>query len=257
MDLLDVLILSIIEGITEFLPISSTGHLILTSFALHIPQTTFVKSFEIIIQLGAILAVVALYWKKILSNKSLWGKILIAFIPSAIIGFTLYKLIKEVLIGNPLVTVGALFFGGIALILIELFHKEKDNHQPEVEDITVRQSFIIGLFQSLSIIPGVSRAGATIVGGMLTGAKRKAAVEFSFLLAIPTMIGATGLDVLETKLSFTTEELTFLLIGSFLSFIIAILAIKFLIKYVQSHSFISFGIYRIVLSLIYYVVFLR
>ena len=154
MDFLQALILSIVEGLSEFLPISSTGHLVLASELLGISQTEFVKSFEIIIQLGAILAIVALYAKTLLTNKTVWLRILAAFLPTAIVGFTLYRVIKNFLVGNTTITLAALFLGGIALIILELVHTEKDSHAGKIEDLTLKQSFLIGLIQSLSIIPG-------------------------------------------------------------------------------------------------------
>lgn len=257
MGILDAVILAIIEGITEFLPISSTGHLVLASYALHIPQTNFVKSFEIIIQLGAILAIIFLYWKKLIQGMDVWTRLLVAFIPTAIVGITLYRVIKDVLIGNPLITVIALLLGGVALIAIELIHKEKDGHTEDIEKISYKNAFIIGLFQSISIVPGVSRAGATIIGGLLTGAKRRTAVEFSFLLAIPTMIAATALDLKESNLDFTQNELILLAIGFIGAFIVALLAVKFFISYVQKNNFIPFGIYRILLAVAYWTILLR
>lgn len=304
MDIIQAIILSIVEGLTEFLPISSTGHLVLTSNLLNIPQTEFVKSFEVIIQLGAILAVVFLYWKTLLNNKKIWPKIIIAFIPTAIVGFTLYRLIKDVLLGNPLITLWALFLGGIVLIIFEILFKEKDHHIEKLESISNKNAFLIGVAQSVSIVPGVSRAGATIVGGLLTGLKRKTAVEFSFLLAVPTMFAATLLDLKESALNFSSQEFLALGVGFIGAFITAILAIKFLItalskspserekandkarfqasaanelqsglslnnrkqwsfilqkliKYVQNHTFISFGIYRIVLSVLYWLIILK
>ena len=257
MGIFDAIILSIIEGITEFLPISSTGHLVLTSYALHIPQTNFVKSFEIIIQLGAILAIVVLYWNTLIRNLNVWKRLFIAFIPTAIVGLTLYKLIKNILIGNPMITVIALLLGGVALIVIDYFHKEHEEHIDNIEKISYKNSFIIGIFQSLSIVPGVSRAAATIIGGLLTGAKRKTAVEFSFLLAIPTMIAATALDLKENNFSFNEQEIMLLGVGLLGSFIVALLAVKFFVQYVQNHGFVLFGIYRILLALIFWFIFLK
>jgi undecaprenyl-diphosphatase len=251
MELPHVLIFSLVEGITEFLPISSTGHLVLTSEILRIPQTDFVKSFEIIIQLGAILAVVFLYWRKILESKILWKNILIAFIPTAIVGLTLYSFIKDVLIGNVLVTLLALFVGGIVLIALEFMLKQKEQPVASLEKFSLKTSFLIGLIQSLSIIPGVSRAGASIVGGMVLGLKRNVAVEFSFLLAIPTMFAATGLDLIKSELRFSPQEWLLLLIGFVGSFIVALAVVKWFIKYVQTNNLIPFGIYRIVLALIF------
>lgn len=258
MNLLQTLILSLIEGITEFLPISSTGHLILSTHALQIPQTEFVKSFEIIIQLGAILAIFVLYFKKLLNTK-LWPTLLAAFIPSAAVGFVFYKLIKEFLIGNSLITVIALFLGGVAFILIENWHKNLKNEKQieSLEKISLKNAFIIGLFQSISIVPGVSRAGATILGAMLLKTNRKVAAEFSFLLAVPTMFAATGLDIMETKLDFSSYELFLLTVGFIGSFIFAILSVKLLIKYLTNHSFTFFGVYRIILAIIFWLVYLR
>lgn len=253
MDFFEALILSVVEGLSEFLPISSTGHLVLASEILGIPQTEFVKSFEIIIQLGAILAVVALYAKTLMINKAIWLRILAAFLPTAVVGFTLYRFIKDFLIGNTTVTLVALFLGGIALIILELIYKEKEHHAGKIEDLSLKQSFFIGLIQSLSIVPGVSRAAATIIGGLFLGAKRKTAVEFSFLLAIPTMLAATGLDLVKNNLAFSGQEYLLLLTGLLGSFIVAIFAVKFLLKYVQTHTFIPFGIYRIILAFLFWI----
>jgi len=256
-DFLQALILSIVEGLSEFLPISSTGHLVLASELLGISQTEFVKSFEIIIQLGAILAIVALYAKTLLTNKTVWLRILAAFLPTAIVGFTLYRVIKNFLVGNTTITLAALFLGGIALIILELVHTEKDSHAGKIEDLTLKQSFLIGLIQSLSIIPGVSRSAATIIGGLFVGAKRKTAVEFSFLLAVPTMAAATGLDLLKSGFAFSQNEYSMILVGFAGSFIVAIFAVKFLLKFVQTHTFIPFGIYRIILALLFWAFIVR
>ena len=156
MTILDAIILSIVEGITEFLPISSTGHLVLTSHFLGLKQTEFLKSFEIIIQLGAILAIIMLYWKKVITNVAMWKKILVAFIPTAVIGFTLYRLIKDILLGNIYITLAALFIGGVLLILIEKYYYKKETIT-DITDLSYKQAFIIGLFQSAAIVPGGQR----------------------------------------------------------------------------------------------------
>lgn len=254
MDYLQAIILSIVEGFSEFLPISSTGHLVLTSQLLNIPQTDFVKSFEIIIQLGAILAIVFLYWRKLFLDKKIWNRVAVAFLPTAIVGFTLYQVIKDFLLGNTMVTLWALFLGGIVLILLEKIYKEKEHHAGKIEDLTFKQSFLIGLAQSLSIIPGVSRAGASIMGALFLGAKRNVAVEFSFLLAIPTMFGATGLDLIKTNFSFSGEELGLLAVGFIGSFIVALLVVKWFLKFIQTNNFIVFGIYRIALTILFWLV---
>lgn len=260
MDFIQTLILSFVEGVTEFLPISSTGHLILTSQILGIEQTEFVKSFEIIIQLGAILSVVLLYFKTLL-NRRVWPQIIAAFIPSAIVGLLFYKVIKGVLIGNSMITIIALFLGGLVLIGIELWNKKKTQGKTDpainIEQISLKNAFIIGLFQSISVIPGVSRAGATIIGALVLGTNRKTAAEFSFILAVPTMIAATGLDIAKTKLAFTSIELGMLGVGLIASFVTALLAVKLFIKYLSNHSFAIFGIYRIILALAFWFIFLR
>lgn len=251
MDLIQALILSFIEGVTEFLPISSTGHLLLAANFLGIYQSEFVKSFEVIIQLGAISAIIFIYWKKLISSLNIWKKIIVGFIPSAIVGFTFYDFIKGVLFENILVTVGALLIGGLLLIFIEKIHKVKKGAVESIEKLTLKQSLLIGVAQSLSVIPGTSRAASTIIGGLLVGANRKTAVEFSFLLAIPTMMGATGLDLLKSKLDFTVEELSLLGIGLIVSFLTALAVVRWFIKFIQTNNFFWFGVYRIVLALMF------
>lgn len=257
MNIFHAIILGIVEGITEFLPISSTGHMILASALLHIQETDFVKSFEIIIQLGAILAVLLLYWKKLLTNKDTFIRVAIAFVPTAIVGLVLYKFIKDVLLGNPWIVVWSLGIGGILLIILEKFHKEKAEHKDEIKSMTYPQAFLIGCAQSLSVIPGVSRAAATIVGALLLGMKREPAVEFSFLLAIPTMAAATGLDLLKSGHHFTGSQYELLGIGFIGAFITALLTVKWFIGFVKTHTFIPFGVYRILAALTFYFFILR
>jgi undecaprenyl-diphosphatase len=257
MNILHAIILSIVEGITEFLPISSTGHMILTSTLLKIPETEFVKSFEIIIQLGAILAVLFLYWKKLLTDKDTFVRVAIAFVPTAIVGLALYKFIKDVLLGNPWIVVWSFAIGGIILIILEKFHKEKTEHKDEIKSMTFMQAFLIGVAQSVSVIPGVSRAAATIVGALLLGMKREPAVEFSFMLAIPTMAAATGLDLLKSGRHFTGTQYELLAIGFIGAFITALVTVKWFIGFVKTHTFIPFGIYRILTALAFYFFVLR
>lgn len=252
MDVLIAILFAVVEGLTEFLPVSSTGHLVLLAHLLTLPQTDFMKSFEIIIQLGAILSVVNIYWRTLLKNTTLWLKIIIAFIPTGIVGFFLYDYIKGVLLESTMITLAALFIGGIVLIVVEYFYKEKKHHTEKIEKISLPQALMIGVFQSVSVIPGVSRAAATILGGMFMGASRKTAVEFSFLLAIPTMAAASGYDLIKTNFSFSLYEWNLLIIGFSGSFIVAHFAVKFLLKYVQHHSFTVFGIYRIILAVVYW-----
>lgn len=252
MTLFQAFLLGIVEGITEFLPISSTGHLILVSYALRIPDTNFLKSYEIIIQLGAIVGIVVLYWKTLFLKRALWPKLFLAFLPTALVGFTLYPFIKNVLLASPYLTLVSLFFGGVALIIIEKWYTENSHHASNLSHLTYRQVILIGVFQSISIIPGISRAGATIIGGMLLGAKRKTAVEFSFLLAVPTMIAASGLDLFKSYKTFTASDVEILTVGFITSFVVAIVAVRYFVHFVQHHTFIPFGIYRIALAVVYW-----
>jgi undecaprenyl-diphosphatase len=256
MTYLHALILGIIEGVSEFLPISSTGHLMLASSLLHLQQTDFQKSFEIAIQLGAILSVVVLYWRTLLINFEILKRVITAFIPTAILGFIFYKIIKRVLLGSNTVVLYSLLIGGIFLILFELWHREKENATEDLSDISYSKSFMIGLFQAVAMIPGVSRSAATIIGGLILGIKRRTIVEFSFLLSVPTMVAATGLDLMKSGGHFSMEEFYLLLMGFITSFIIALLSIKWLIHFIKHHTFISFGIYRILLALLFWFVIL-
>lgn len=258
MNVVQAIILSVVEGISEFLPISSTGHLILVSTLLHITQTEFVKSFEIFIQLGAILAVVVLYAKNVLANRKILTSVFLAFLPTAVIGFAFYTIIKHYFLGNPWVVVLSLGLGGIALIALELFLKRKKTADESLQNISPKQATTIGAIQSISIIPGVSRSAATIIGGQLTGLSRQNAIEFSFLLAIPTIATATGLDLVKSNvLSFSSTEFYLLTVGFIGSFITAIFVLRIFLRYVQKHSFVSFGIYRIAVAIIYGIYLLR
>jgi undecaprenyl-diphosphatase len=251
MTILEALILGVIEGITEFLPISSTGHLILGSYLLGIPDTAFLKSFEIAIQLGAIGAVAVLYWRSFLS-PSVLKKLFCGFLPTAIIGLLLYPYVKGHLLGNELVVVSMLAFGGVLLILFELFHNEQETHIKRIEDISYLQACGVGLFQSLALVPGVSRSAATITGGLLLGLGRVAVVEFSFLLAVPTMTVATGYDILKNYTLFTLDSVPILLVGFVTAFVVALFAVKFLLRFIKNHTFIPFGIYRIILATLFF-----
>ena len=245
MDFLHVVILSVVEGLTEFLPISSTGHLILTSELLGIGTTEFTKTFEIAIQLGAIMSVVVLYFKK-LTDLALLTKLAVAFLPTAIVGFVLYPFIKGFLLESSGVTLWALLLGGMVLISFK-----KDN--AKTKQLGIKDAFIIGVFQSASVVPGVSRAAATIIGGLFSGLNRKTATEFSFLLAVPTMFAATGYDLYKSSGILNSQNLPVLASGFILSFIFAAIAVKFFVNYVKSHDFKIFGIYRILLALAFWV----
>ncbi|MFZ1626992.1 MAG: undecaprenyl-diphosphatase UppP [Candidatus Moraniibacteriota bacterium] len=254
MDSLHAVILGIVEGLTEFLPISSTGHLILTSYLLGLPGTDFLKSFEVVIQLGAILAVVTLYWRKLFFDRVLIQHIIIALLPALGIGALFYATIRS-LLESERVVVAALFVGGIVLILFERFRTEPAD-PVTVDTLTYRQAFLIGLAQALSVIPGVSRAGATIVGALAIGLSRPAAVEFSFLLSVPTMVAATTFDIAKNHAFFSFADVQSLAIGLLVSFAVALIAIKLLMRFVETHSFVAFGVYRIVIAILFYLIIL-
>lgn len=249
MDIIHIIILGIVEGVTEFLPISSTGHLILANTILQLPQTEFLKTFDIAIQLGAIGSVVALFFKRFLDLEVI-KKLIVAFIPTGIIGLAAYSFVKTYLLGNPWVVVIALGIGGIFIILFEWWHKEHDTDTASISDISYKQALMIGLFQSVAIIPGASRSAATILGGLFLGLSRVTIVEFSFLLAVPTMVAATAFDLLKNASTFSASDLGALGTGFVISFIVALGAITFLMRYVQTHSFVVFGIYRIAIALL-------
>ena len=252
MNIIDSFLFGIVEGITEFLPISSTGHLILTARLLHIPQTNFIKSYEIAIQLGAILSVIVLYWKSLVLDARVIKRVIAAFIPTAVIGFLFYKIIIKSLMGNEQVVLWSLFLGGIFLIVFERYHREPQIADEAVTDIPLRSAILIGIFQSFAVIPGVSRAAATIIGGLILGLKRKTTVEFSFLLAVPTMLAATSLDLLKNARVFSIDQTFSLIVGFVSSFIVALFCIKFLLRYIRQNNFILFGIYRILIALIFW-----
>ncbi len=246
MDFIHAIILGIVEGLTEFLPVSSTGHLILVSDLLGVAQTGFVKSFEVVIQLGAILAVVALYRRRLLTDWETLKRVAVAFLPTAFVGLVLYRFIKR-MFDSPMTVVITLFVGGVIIILFERWLKSRraDHSETGSSEMTYRQALLVGLFQSLAVIPGVSRSGATIIGGLSLGLSRTAITEFSFLLAVPTMAAATGLDLVKSAGSFSSGDLPVLAVGFAVSFVVAFVAVKAFLAFVKTHTFTSFGIYRI------------
>ena len=248
MTIFDTIILSIVEGITEFLPISSTAHMIIVSSLLNIKQTSNHIAFEVIIQLGATLAIVLIYLNKIkLKEFNLWLKVFIAFLPLAIVGLLAGKYIKEIF---TIKTSSIMFIiGGIIFFLVEKWYKNK-KHINNVEEISFKQALIIGISQIFAIIPGTSRSGATIVGGMLSGLSRKTAADFSFLLAIPTMFAASGYELLKNYHSFSNENLINLSIGFIASFITSYITVKLFLKFVEKFTLNAFGIYRIIFGVI-------
>lgn len=254
MNTLEAVILGFVEGVTEFLPVSSTAHLMLAGKLMGIPPTDFSKTFDIAIQLGAILAVVCLYARRLALDRKLARRVLVAFLPAAIIGFLLYKTVRG-LLGNDQVALWALFLGGIFLIVFEFFHKKRQTSataKPDASEISYKQCLGIGLFQSLALVPGVSRSGATIVGGLCLGLDRRTVVEFSFLLAVPTMVAATALDLWKNAGVFTSSQTGVLLVGGVTSFGVALFSIRFLLRYIERHDFTAFGVYRLAVALAFW-----
>ncbi len=252
MDVIQSVIIAIVEGLTEFIPISSTGHMIITGKLLGINEDEFAKVFTIAIQLGAILAVVALYWKKFfdLKNWQFYLKLLVGVIPAIILGLLFSKKIDALLESTTTVAV-ALLVGGIVLIFVDNFFKN-----PEIKSekqVSFKTSFIIGIWQCLAMVPGVSRSAASIIGGMQQKLTRSAAAEFSFFLAVPTMLAATGYKLLQfynENGGFSGEEIKLLAIGNVVAFVVALLAIKFFIDFLKKHGFRVWGIYRVILGII-------
>jgi undecaprenyl-diphosphatase len=249
MDIIQAIIIGIIEGFTEFLPISSTGHMIVASEFLGIEQSAVVKAYEVIIQFAAILAVILLYRDKInLREIELWQKIVVAFLPLAIVGFLLKDWIKEVFTVS---TVAWMFIvGGIIFIVVEQFHKDKESQSQDIEEVSWRQAITIGFGQVFSLVPGTSRAGSTIIAGMLSGVNRKASTEFSFLLAIPVMMAVSGYDLLKHYHEFIGADLTAFVVGFVVAFGVAYLTIKLFIVFLQRFTFVAFGIYRILFGVL-------
>ncbi|MBS1524581.1 MAG: undecaprenyl-diphosphate phosphatase [Bacteroidetes bacterium] len=253
MNIIHVIILAIIEGITEFLPISSTGHMVVASSLMGIGKDEFVKLFEVVIQLGAILAVVVLYFKRFVKSVDFYIKLVIGVIPAVILGLLLKKHI-DVWLGNPLIVAVAFVVGGIVLLFVDdWFNKPVIREEKKINHLT---AFKIGIFQCLAMIPGVSRSAASIVGGMSQKLSRTAAAEFSFFLAVPTMFGATVKDLWDFKKHgyFNTpdfhQDVKFLIIGSVIAFIVAMLAIKSFITFLEKRGFKLFGVYRIIAGIV-------
>lgn len=262
-EILKVIFLGIVEGITEWLPISSTGHMLLVDEFITLNMSeAFKEMFFVVIQLGAILAVVVMFWRKMFPFQfkdkaqpiikkdifSLWFKVVVACIPGAVITL-LFDDYIEAHLHTPMVIAAALVFYGIAFIVIENWNKKRRPTTSRLEDITYTTALLIGLFQVLSIIPGTSRSGSTIVGALLIGVSRVAAAEFTFFLAVPVMFGLSAIKILKFGISFTSAELLVLAVGMAVAFVVSVLVIKFLMSYIKKHDFKVFGWYRIVLGI--------
>lgn len=256
MNYLQAIILAIIEGLTEFLPVSSTGHMIIGTALMNMEPTPFVKLFTIVIQLGTILSVLVLYFKRFFKSLNFYYKLVVAAIPASILGLVLNDFIDS-LLESPLMVAVMLVVGGVILLFVDKWF-----NKPNIEnsdDISYKQSFIIGLYQCLALIPGTSRSASTIVGGMTQNLTRKAAAEFSFFLAIPMMLGASVVKLykfMKEGHTFSGEEINMLIIGNVVGFIVAIIAIKTFINILTKHGFKAFGWYRIVVGLIILVLLL-
>ena len=251
MNTFQAIILAIIEGITEFLPISSTGHLILGSTYFGIEKLPFTKLFTIVIQLGAILSVVALYFKRFFQTFDFYFKLLVAFIPAVVLGLLFSKKI-DALLESPVTVAVTLLIGGILLLKVDDWFTKKEEIQTP-DNISYLQAFKIGLFQCLAMVPGISRSGASIVGGMSQKLSRTTAAEFSFFLAVPTMLGATTkkcYDYYKDGLVLSHDQINLLIIGNIVAFVVALIAIKSFIGFLTKHGFKMFGYYRIVAGIV-------
>jgi len=250
MTVFEAIVLAVVEGITEFLPISSTGHMIIVSSIFGIQSSEFVKTFTISIQLGAILSVLVLYWKRFFQSFDFYFKLVAAFIPAAIIGFLLGDYIDS-LLENVVVVAIALVVGGVVLLFVDRWFTSNT----EDKEITYPSALVIGFFQCLALIPGVSRSASTIIGGMVQGLTRKQAAEFSFFLAVPTMFAATAYKLLKSYKTIQSADIQILVIGNVVAFIVAMLAIKFFISYLSKNGFKAFGWYRIIVGSLILILF--
>jgi len=249
MDIIQAIILGIVEGFTEFLPISSTGHMIVVSDLMGLSQNAENKAFEVIIQLASILAILINFRDKFnFKEVSLWSKIFVAFLPLAIIGFIFRHQVKELFS----VQIVAIMFivGGIVFLVVEKFYTEKEHHVSDVEEVSFKQALIVGISQVFALIPGTSRSGATIIGGLLAGMNRKTSAEFSFLLALPVMLAAGGYDFLKHYHEFAGQNMVVLASGFVTAFVVAYITMKLFLKFLEKFTFVSFGWYRIIFGAI-------
>ena len=246
MSLWQTIILAIIEGLTEFLPISSTGHMVIVSSLMGISQFEFTGTFITSIQFGAILSVVFLYWRRFLQSFDFYLKLFVGFLPFGVAGFLLKDIVEELLKSVTVVAI-MLILGGIVLLFIDKYF----NRQPQTDSQpTFKQALFIGLFQCFALLPGISRSAATMIGAMTQGFNRKSAAEFSFLLAVPTMFVITAYQMLKSYKTIKPSDMDMLLIGNVISFVVAIIAIKFFVGFLTKYGFRVFGIYRIILGAI-------
>jgi undecaprenyl-diphosphatase len=250
MTTLQALILAVVEGLTEYLPVSSTGHLIITSSLMGISQESFTKDFTIIVQFGAILSVLFLYWKRFLTSLTLYYKLLVAFLPAAVVGL-LVKDHIDLLLGNVYVVAVALIVGGVALLFVDRWFEKQESRlidSGKIDQVSYGQALGIGMVQCLAFIPGVSRSAATIIGGLSMKLTRKSAAEFSFFLAVPTLTAATGLKLLKIYKTIEPEQISLIVLGNVVSFIVGAITIKAFLGFLTRRGFFAFGVYRIVVG---------
>jgi len=251
------IILGIVEGLTEFLPISSTAHLLIVAKFFQISQTEYWKFFEVFIQSGAILAVVVVFYKQLL-NKQLWPKILASFLPTAIIGFLLHKIIKTYFFGNYLLIAFSLIIISLVFFWVEyLIKSQKIILNKEVKKISFKEAIVLGLAQSLAVIPGISRAGIVLVTGLSFGYKREEVAMYSFILAVPTILSASVFDLLKTNQQVLWQNLNLSFLGFLVAFISAYLAVSWFIKYLQKNNLVGFAVYRIILAILVLIFLLK
>lgn len=249
MNTLEVIIMAIVEGITEFLPISSTGHMIITQHIMKIEDTEFVRAFMVNIQFGAILSVVFIYWKKLFHSLEIYYKLFIAFLPAVVFGLLLNDVIDELMSSIVVVAISLILGGFVLLFVDKIFEKNQG------KEISYKSAFIVGMFQTLAMIPGVSRSASTIIGGMTRGLSREKSAEFSFLLAIPTMFAASSYKLLKNYTIFDTSHYSMLILGNIIAFVVGFLAVKFFINFLTKHGFKVFGYYRIIIGLIILIIY--
>ncbi len=249
MTIFDSLILGIVEGLTEFLPVSSTAHLVLVGQLLHVKQDSFKTAYDIIIQIAPIFSVMIIFKERLMQSLDIWYKLIVAFIPTGIVGLLFHKQIEAMFSANS--TVALMIITGIAFLAIEYFYKERDHDTKLLEDVTYMQALKVGFFQVLSLIPGVSRSGSTILGAMLIGLRRDVAMMFSFLLAIPTMGAASGYMLLKEYEHLSFDHMELLVVGFVVSFVVGWIAVKWFLAIVSKYNFTPFGIYLIVSGLLF------
>jgi undecaprenyl-diphosphatase len=249
MHMWQAIILAIVEGLTEYLPVSSTGHMIVTSSIMGISENPFVKDYTVIVQFGAILSVVVIYWRRFLVDWSLYKKLFIAFLPAAVIGLLIKKQV-DIWLGDVQIVAYSFIVGGVLLLFVDKWFERTENNPTSVDDLSPKGALVIGFCQCIAMIPGVSRSAATIIGGLTQKLSRKTAAEFSFFLAVPTLTAATMLKVVKIYKDIQPSDISVLLVGNLIAFIVGILSIRAFIGYLTLRGFKIFGYYRIAMGIL-------